>query len=46
MTETRNILTAARESITWWKMLMWVVCENHSQAVMLKVEVSITVHLR
>ena len=46
MTETSNILTAARESITWWKMLMWDVCENHSQAVMLKVEVSITVHLR
>ena len=46
MTETSSILIADRESIIRWKMLMWIVCENHSLAVMLKVDVSITVHLR
>lgn len=46
MTETSSIPVAARESIIWWKMLMWIVCENHSLAVILKVDVSITVHLR
>lgn len=46
MTETSSILIADRESIIWWKMFMWIVCENHSQAVIPKVDVSITVYLR
>ena len=46
MTEKSSILIADRESIIWWKMFMWIICENHSLAVMLKVDVSITVHLR
>ena len=46
MTETSSILITDRESINWWKMFMWIVCENHSQAVILKVDVSITVRLR
>lgn len=46
MTETSSILIADRESTIRWKMLMWIVCENHSPAVILKVDVSITVHLR
>ncbi len=46
MTETSSMLIADRESIIWWKMLMWIVCENHSQAVIPKVDVSITVYLR
>jgi len=37
-TETSSILIADREDAIWWKVSMWVVCENHSQAVMLKVE--------
>ena len=46
MTETSSILIADRESIIWWKMLMWIVCENHSLAAILKVDVSIAVYLR
>ena len=46
MTETSSILIADRESINWWKMLMWIVCENHSLAATLKVDVSIAVYLR
>ena len=46
MTETSSIQIADREGAAWWKALMWIVCENHSLAVMLKVEVSIAVHLR
>ena len=38
MKETSSILITDRESINWWKMFMWIVCENHSQAVILKVE--------
>ena len=30
MTETSSISIADRESIIWWKMFMWSVCENHS----------------
>lgn len=46
MTETSSIEIADRESIERWKMLMWIVCENHSIAVILKVDVSIAVYLR
>ncbi len=46
MTETSSILIANRESIIWWKMLMWVICEYHSRAVTQKVDVSVTVYLR
>ncbi len=46
MTEKSSILIADRESAIWWKALMWIVCENHSPAVMPKVDVSITVYLR
>ena len=46
MTETSSILIADRESIIWWKMFMWIVCENHSLAVIPKVDVSIAVYLR
>ncbi len=46
MTETSSIEIADRESIERWKMLMWIVCENHSPAAMLKADVSIAVHLR
>ncbi len=46
LTETSSIEIADRESIIWWKMLMWIVCENHSPAAMMKVDVSIAVHLR
>jgi|GEM_PF-6290959 len=38
MTETSSILIADREGIIWWKMPMWIVCENHSLAVVPKVE--------
>ena len=30
MTEISSMLIADRESIIWWKMFMWIVCENHS----------------
>ena len=46
MTETSSISIADRESIIWWKMLMWIICENHSLAVLPKVEVSSAVYLR
>ena len=46
MTEKVACLGASRESIIRWKMLMQKMCENHSRAVMLKVEVSIIVYLR
>ncbi len=46
MTETSSIGIADRESATWWKALLWIVCENHSLAAMPKVEVSVAVHLR
>lgn len=46
MTETSSMEIADRESIERWKMLMWIVCENHSPAAMLKVDVSVAVYLR
>jgi len=46
MTETSSIKIADRESVTGWKTLMWILCENHSLAAMLKVDVSVAVHLR
>ncbi len=34
MTEKSSIERASRESVTWWKTLMQILCENHSRAAM------------
>lgn len=38
MMEKSSISIASRESTTWWKVFMRVVCENHSGAATPKVE--------